>query len=180
MAFPLKLAKVPQEEIDQKVGGGRKHPRPHRAPRPQAGEPLRRPAPAGGDGPGDRPQPEGVPDGRAALQPRREAARSDAHRGGPHPVAAGHDDRLRHPRPDRGDDARRPRRRDAQRRPAAGRLARRAVRQSEEPLRRRVHRLAGDELHAWRARRRHRADAAGRDPASGEARARAGSAEWAR
>ena len=35
----------------------------------------------------------------------------------------GHDDGLRHPRPDRGDDARRPRRRHARRRPPAGRHA---------------------------------------------------------
>ena len=84
---------LPAEARQGSAGGdrpegrrGRKHPGPHRAPRSQAGEPLRRPAPAGGDGPGDRPRPEGVPDGRAALQPRREAARAVAHRGGPHPV----------------------------------------------------------------------------------------------
>ena len=36
---------------------------------------LRRPAPARGDGPRDRPRAAGVPDGRAAVEPRREAAR---------------------------------------------------------------------------------------------------------
>ena len=71
-------------------------------------------------------EPSGVPDGRAALQPRREAARADADRGLADPEPARDDDRLRHPRPDRGDDARRPRRGDAQGRAAAGRLARRS------------------------------------------------------
>ena len=88
MAFPLKLAKV-DEGGDRREGrGGRRDPRPHRAPGPQAGEPLRRPAPACRDGPGDRPRSEGVPDGRAAVQPRREAARADAHRGLADPVTA--------------------------------------------------------------------------------------------
>ena len=39
-----------------------------------------RPAPARGDGPRDRARARGVPDGRAAVQPRREAARGDARR----------------------------------------------------------------------------------------------------
>ena len=51
-----------------------------RAARPQAARALRRPAPARRDGAGDRPPPAGVPDGRAALQPRRQAARADAGR----------------------------------------------------------------------------------------------------
>ena len=61
---------------DRKVRGGRRAAGDLRPAGPQAGEPLRRPAPAGRDGPRDRPRPDGVPDGRAALQPRREAARS--------------------------------------------------------------------------------------------------------
>ena len=48
------------------------------APRPQAGPALRRPAAAGGDGARDRARAAGVPDGRAALEPRREAPRRDA------------------------------------------------------------------------------------------------------
>ena len=40
-----------------------------------AADALRRPAAARGDGPGDRARAAGVPDGRAALEPRREAAR---------------------------------------------------------------------------------------------------------
>ena len=57
-----------------------------RVPAPQAEGAVRRPAAAGGHGPGDRPQPAGVPDGRAAVQPRRQAARPDA-RGDPQPAA---------------------------------------------------------------------------------------------
>ena len=75
-------------EIDQKVERGRADPRPRAAPRPQAGQPVRRPAPARGDGPRDRARPEGVPHGRAAVEPRRQAARADAHRGLAHPAAA--------------------------------------------------------------------------------------------
>ncbi len=55
------------------------------------------------------------------------------------------DDRLRHPRPGRGDDDGRPRRGDEQRRPATGRRAAAAVRPAGEPVRRRLHRHAADE-----------------------------------
>src|SRR6266550_2344813 len=73
--------------------------------------------------PRDRPRAEGVPDGRAALQPRRQAARADARGDRANPEGVGSDDALRHARPGRGDDDGRPRRRDARRHPAAGRHA---------------------------------------------------------
>ena len=57
-------------------------------------------------------------DAKLRVQMRTEVSR--------HPAPAGHDDGLRHPRPDRGDDARRPRRGHARGRPAAGRHARRS------------------------------------------------------
>ena len=80
--------------------------RPHRhAAQRKPRHALRRPAPARRDGARDRPRAAGVPDGRAALEPRREAARRDARRDRPHPARARRDDDLRHPRPDRGDDA---------------------------------------------------------------------------
>ena len=91
--------------------------------------------------------PQGVPDGRAAVEPGRQAARADAHPGRADPAAARHDDALRHPRPDRGDDARRPRRGDARRDHPAGRHAEGALRRPDQPVRGRLHRLAGDELH---------------------------------
>ena len=78
-------------------------------------------------------------------QPRREAPRLDARAAQPPARAARRDDGLRHPRPGGGDDARPAGRRDARRRAAAVRHARAAVRPAREPVRRRVHRLAGDE-----------------------------------
>ena len=87
MGFALKLAVRDKEEINEKVEEAAKHPRPRAAPRPQAGAPLGRPAPARGHGPRDRARPGGVPDGRAALEPRRQAARADAHRGRATPAA---------------------------------------------------------------------------------------------
>ncbi len=71
-----------QEDPEGAAGGagarGRPNPRPRRAPRPQAGQAVGRPASARGDGPGDRPRAAGVPDGRAAVEPRRQAPRADA------------------------------------------------------------------------------------------------------
>ena len=79
------------EERDQRprrVGG--KAARPDAVPRPQAEGALGRPAPARRDGPRDRPPAAGVPDGRAALEPRRQAPRADArrHRASPEGPAA--------------------------------------------------------------------------------------------
>ena len=79
MGFALELAGVDKSEIDKQGQRGGRDPRPRRPPRPQAGQPVRRPAPARRDGPRDRARPEGVPDGRAAVEPRRQAARADAH-----------------------------------------------------------------------------------------------------
>ena len=121
MGFALKLAKDDQGGHRPARQRGREDPRPRAAPGAQAGEPVRRPAPARGDGPRDRALAEGVPDGRAAVEPRREAARADAHRGGADPAAARDDDGLRDARPDRGDDARRPRGGHARRHHPAGR-----------------------------------------------------------
>ena len=106
MGFALRRAKVPAEEISRKVRARRRpagHLRPAGA---QARQPVGRPAPAGGDGPRHRPRPPGLPHGRAPLQPRRQAAHPDAGRDHAHPAPAAHDHGLRHPRPDRGDDAR--------------------------------------------------------------------------
>ena len=61
------------------------------------------------------------------------------------PARARDDDDLRHPRPGRGDDDGRPRRRDDAAGPAAGRRAAGAVRPPREPVRRRLHRHAADE-----------------------------------
>ena len=57
-------------------------------------------------------------------------------------------DRLRHPRPDRGHDHGRQDRGDARRPGRADRRAARALRPAGQPVRRGLHRLAGDELPA--------------------------------
>ena len=65
-----------------RLEGGARPPRPRRQrncsnsddSRPQAGGAVRRPAAARRDGPGDRARAQGVPDGRTAVQPGREAA----------------------------------------------------------------------------------------------------------
>ena len=78
LAFPLQMRKLPKDEIDQKVqeaAQGARHDAPARA---QAARALRRPAAARGARPRAGARPGGVPDGRAALQPRRQAARADA------------------------------------------------------------------------------------------------------
>ena len=82
----------------------RREPRPRRPARPQARAALGWATPAGRAGARDRAPPAGVPHGRAALEPRRQAAGADARRARRAAAAAGGDDRLRHPRPGRGDD----------------------------------------------------------------------------
>ena len=146
-----------------------------RAARPLSAPALGRAAPAGGDGPGDRARSAGLPLRRAALQSRRQAARGDAHRDqGAAPAAEDHFG-LRHPRPDRGDDHGRPDRRHEGRPDRADRLAARALRPPGQHLRRRLHRLAGDELpagHAAPQRRRRRVRARRRHAPAGAAQCR--------
>ena len=110
MGFALKIAGMGKDEIRKRVEEAAKILDLDELPRPQAQGPLRRPAPARRDGPRDRPQPAGLPDGRAAVEPRRQAARADPHPDRGAAAAARHDHRLRHPRPGRGDDDGRPRR----------------------------------------------------------------------
>ncbi len=134
--------------------GGRADAAARGAARPPAGGALGRAAPARRDGPRDRARAAGVPDGRAALEPRREAAGEHARAARRPARAARDDDRLRDARPGRGDDARPARRRHARRPPAAGRVAAGALPPAGEPLRRRVHRLARDEPRRGARRRR--------------------------
>ena len=154
MGFALKIKGAPKAEIAEKVGRAAVDPRPRPPARPLPQAALRRPAPARRHGPRHRPRPGGLPVRRAALQPRRQAPRRHARRDqGAAPAARDHH-RLRHPRPDRGDDHGRQDRRDARRPRRAGRRAARSLRQPAEHLRRRLHRLAGDELHQGQGRGR--------------------------
>ena len=116
--------------------------------RPSSGAPLRWPAPAGRDGAGDRAPAEGLPDGRAALEPRRQAAGADPRRDLPTAAPARRDHGVRHPRPGGGDDDGRSCRGAVAGIAAAGRHAAEPVRPPGQPLRRDVHRLATDERAA--------------------------------
>ena len=154
MGFALKQAQgVRKEERRAARARGRTAPRPRAVPRPEAEEPLRRSAPARRDGARDRPAPAGLPDGRAALEPRREAARADTHRARRAPVAARGHHRLRDPRPGRGDDDGASRRRAPRRNPAAVRHAVDALPLAGQPVRRGIHRLACHEPAARRCER---------------------------
>ena len=145
MGFALKQQKVPKEERTRTGARSGARARSRALPRSQAEEPVRRPAPARRHGPGDRAQAAGVPDGRAALEPGRQAAGADPDRARRAPGPARRDDGVRHPRPGRGDDDGPPRRRPARRAPPAMRHAARALPRAGEPVRGRLHRVAGDE-----------------------------------
>ena len=150
----------------------------HGAPRPLSAPAFGRPAPARRHRPRHRAQPEALPVRRAALEPRRAAARRDARRDQAAAPGDRHHDDLRHPRPDRGDDARRPDRADARRRDRAAGRAARPLRAAGDALRRRVPRLAAHELRACpsgRGRRRAERCVLRRrpEPAARSARARA-------
>ncbi len=121
IAFPLRLAKADNETVDKKVRQASKTLDLDEHLDRKPGNLSGGSATASRDGPGHRPRGRRVPLRRAAVQPRRQAARSDAHRDRPPAEAARHHHGLRHPRPDRGDDAGRPGRRpQARRTPAAG------------------------------------------------------------
>ena len=144
---------------------------------------LRRAAAAGGDGPGDRARAGGVPVRRAAVEPRRQAARADALRDPEAAPAPGDHQPVRDPRPGRGDDAGPAHDRDERGTGRADRHADGGLREPGDAVRRRLHRLAGDELHpgqrrgrrALRAARRRARDAARGGAADGRARSRSAS-----
>ncbi len=155
MGFALKMRGRSEGRDRPARARGGPDPRPHGFAGEEAANAVGRPASARRDGTGDRPQPAGVPHGRAALEPRREAPRGDASRDLTHPARPrGHHD-LRHPRPDRGDDDGRSRGGDAKRVPPADRRSEGALRRAAQPLRRGVHRVARDErrrLPTWSRR----------------------------
>ena len=148
MAFGLQAAEFPKDEIKRRVDEA--------APildiepllERQARRSVRRAAPARRHGPRDRAQAQGVPVRRAAVQPRRQAARSqDAHRDQKRcirrckttTVYVTHDQVEAMTLADRVVVMPRDHRAG---RYAAGTLT------AADPFRRRLHRVAGDELHA--------------------------------
>ena len=101
---------MPRDEIDRRVRARGRDARHRRAAGAQAARAVGRAAAACGARARARARAAGVPDGRAAVEPRREAPGPDAQRDQAPAAAGGHDDRLRDARPDRGDDDGRPRR----------------------------------------------------------------------
>ena len=181
IAFALKLTQDAQGRDQRARREGGEDPRAHREPRSRAGPAVGWPAPARGDGPRDRAPAAGVLDGRAAVEPRRQAARPDAGRGLQAPALAQRHHRLRDPRPDRGDDDGRSRRGAVPRRPAAGRHAAGPLRPPGQPVRRGVHRLAADEpARGDRVEQRRRHDAEAREQHPHRAGVGAGDAPVAR
>ena len=100
--------------------GGR-HPGPGEIPGPQATGTVRRAAATGCARPGHRPRTSGLPHGRAAVEPRRQAAGPDPRRDSPPPAPDRDHHPVRHPRPGRGHDHGRPDRGHERRGAPAGR-----------------------------------------------------------
>ncbi len=151
-------AEISEGRDRQPGAAGRKDAR-HRGPaRAPAAPALGRPAPARRDRPRDRARRPPVPVRRAALQPRRQAARRDAQRDQASAPGTRQDHGLRHPRPGRGDDARRPHRAAEGGCDRAGGSAAGPVRAAAHPLRRGLSGLPLDEFSArdpegaWRRR----------------------------
>ena len=127
IAFGLKIRRVARGDIDTQVRGVADRLRIEVASRPSAEGAFGRPASARGACPRACPAPGRLPDGRAAVEPRREAA----HRGAefPRQDASGgrRDDGLCHPRPVGSDDHGRHDRGDEGRRGSTGRFAARGL-----------------------------------------------------
>ncbi len=126
LAFGLKLRKLPKADIDKRINEAAGILQLEKLLAPQAQGAVRRPAAARRARPGHRPRARRLPHGRAAVQPRRQAARPDPRRDRPPPPAPRHHDGLRHPRPGRGHDHGRAHRRHEHGPPPAGRHARRS------------------------------------------------------
>ena len=104
MGFALKIAGTPKAEIRQRVEEAAKILDLTAVPRPQAEGPLRWPASARRHGPRHRASAPGVPHGRAAVEPRRQAPRPDPYADRVAAASSRRHHRLRHARPDRGPD----------------------------------------------------------------------------
>ena len=145
----LPAADAPDVVVRDRPEGarGRAHARHDPPARAQAPGVVGRPAATCRARPRACPQSGRLPDGRAAVQSRRQAARADALRDQAVPPGFRRDDHLRDPRPARGRHHGRQDGRHERRLPAAVRHARAGLRPSREPVRRQLHRQSRDEPH---------------------------------
>ena len=134
LAFPLRspLRKTPEAEIKQRVQHVAEILRISHLLERKTAQPVGRRDAARVDRPGHRARAAHLPDGRAAVQPGRQAARVAAGRAAAHAEDPGQHDALRHPRPDRGADHGRPHRR-ARTKAASSRSARRSTSTTGRP-----------------------------------------------
>ena len=146
LAFPLRNRGVPEADVDRKVREIARDDRPGRRGRHEGARADRRPEAEDLA----RPRPGALrrqrdPVRRAAdrHRPAHEMGAALAAEAAPPPLRLHHG--LRHPRPDRGADLRRPGGGDVRGRDRADRHAGRAVRAAAPHLRRLFHRLAGHE-----------------------------------
>ena len=153
--FGLRVRKVPSDQRDAAPRTRRRAARTADAAAAQAGAALRRPAAARRAGTRDHRRGAGVPDGRAAVEPRRAASCRNAPRDPRAAAQARHHHGLRDARSGRGDVDGRSGRPDARGAHRAERHAGRSVRKSRQHLRRALHRHAADE--PARARMPHQA-----------------------
>ena len=148
MAYGLRNRGM-REARDRHAGPGScAHSRTRRHARAQAAAIVRRPAPARGDGPRHRAAAEGVSVRRTVVESRRQAAHRDARRNPQAAAAAKNHVDLCHPRPARGDDARRYSGGDERRPGRADRQPARYLPEARDHLRGLLHRRAADESDA--------------------------------
>ncbi len=146
IGFPLKCEGMPRAEIRQPRRGDRALPADRSSPQRADLAACRRRPPARRPRPRHRPPAQGLPDGRAARHPRHRIPRPDGARTPRTPHADRRDHGLRHPRPARSDVDGRQDRGDEQGRHRAIRHAAGDLRPPRHHVRRRLHRLAADEL----------------------------------
>ena len=130
-----------------------RHPAHLRTAQAQAAPALRWPAPARRDWPRHHARAAAVPVRRTAQQSRRRTQGANAGRASAATQGTWRHHDLRYARPDGGDDAGRQDRRSQRRQYRADRRAARSLRRSGQPFRRRLRRLAEDELHGRQDRR---------------------------
>ena len=146
IGFPLSRQGMPRAEIRQRVEEAARLLRIDHLLDQPVSRPRRRRPPARGARPRHRAPPEVLPDGRAARHARRRVPRPHGARAARAAQPHRRDHRLRHPRPARGDGDGRQDRGDEPRRHRAVRHAAGDLRPAGLDVRRRLHRLAADEL----------------------------------